>query len=199
MMKSQNNVAIIILAAGASSRMGQPKQLLEWDNQPLIRRVAQTALAAQAEAVYVVVGGAGAAVTAALDNLPVQIVACPHYATGQSASLRAGIAALATHTDAALIMLGDQPFVTTAIIDALISVWRESRAPIVAPTFDGRRGNPVLFDRSMFAELLTVQGDQGARTVLQSTAAHIRLVPFIGTRALEDIDTIDDYHRIQAL
>nr|MDQ2997746.1 nucleotidyltransferase family protein [Chloroflexota bacterium] len=173
---SSNRVAALILAAGASSRMGSPKQLLDWGGQPLVRAAAEMALAAQLDPLLVVVGGAQGQVADALAGLPLRMIANPDYAAGQSTSLRAGIAALGQDADAVVVLLGDQPFVTAAIIEQLVTEWQTSGAAIVAPTYAGQRGNPVLFAHSVFPELLAVQGDQGARGVLAADRARVRLV-----------------------
>jgi molybdenum cofactor cytidylyltransferase len=191
-----HQIAAIILAAGASSRMGRPKQLLDWGGRPLVRVVAEQALAAQLDDVIVMVGGAGDAVTAALAGLALRVVDNPAYAEGQSTSLRAGVAALGPAVAAAVVMLGDQPFVTAAIVERLIAEWRATGAAIVAPSYRGRRGNPVLFARAIFPELLAVAGDQGARAILAAHAAELRLVPFDDDRPLADIDTPADYERL---
>jgi molybdenum cofactor cytidylyltransferase len=193
-----STVAAIILAAGTSSRMGHPKQLLDWHGRPLVRAVAEQALAARLDLVYVVVGGAGAAVAAALDGLPLRIVANPRYADGQSSSLRAGVAALDAAVGAALILLGDQPFVTAAIIQRLVAAWRATGARIVAPLYQGQRGNPVLFARTIFPELLSVTGDQGARGVLAADPSRVYSVAFDDPRPLSDIDTQEAYIRLAA-
>lgn len=192
-----SSVAAIILAAGASSRMGRPKQLLDWHGRPLVRAVVEQALAAQLDQICVVVGGAGAAVTAALDGLPLRIVANPDYAVGQSSSLHAGVAALDSAIGAALILLGDQPFVTAAIIQQLVAAWRATDAAIVAPLYQGQRGNPVLFARTIFPELLAVTGDQGARGVLAADSSRVHSISFDDPRPLADIDTLEAYLRLQ--
>lgn len=191
-------IAGLVLAAGAASRMGQPKQLLDWGGRPLVRVAAEAALAAHLSPVLVVLGSAQAEVAAALAGLPVQPVANPAYADGQSTSLRAGIAALPAECAAVLVLLGDQPFVTAAIINRLVTEWQAGNQPIVAPLYAGQRGNPVLFARSVFPELLAVAGDQGARAVLAKDPARVRLVPFDDARPLVDIDTPEDYARLQA-
>jgi len=186
-------VVALILAAGAASRMGRPKQLLDWGGRPLVRVVVEHAMAARLDRILIVVGAAHAEVAAALAGLPLEIVANPAYAEGQSSSLRAGIAALGPEVAAALVLLGDQPFVTPAIIERLVAEWRTSGAAVVAPSYAGQRGNPVLFARAVFPELLVIGGDQGARGVLAADPARVRLVPFDDPRPLADIDTPEDY------
>ena len=190
------SVSGLILAAGASARMAQPKQLLDWGGRPLVRAAAEVALAARLDPVLVVVGGAREQVEAALAGLPLHIVVNPDYAAGQSTSLRAGIAALGQEVDAVVVLLGDQPFITAAIVERLVAEWRASGAPIVAPVYAGQRGNPVLFARALFPELLAIQGDQGARAVLAAEPSRVHLVPFDDPRPLADIDTPEDYQRL---
>jgi molybdenum cofactor cytidylyltransferase len=194
-----DQIAAIILAAGRAARMGRPKQLLDWGGRALVRVAAEHALAAPLDQVLVVAGAARDDVAAALENLPLRIVDNPDYAVGQSTSLRAGIAALGPEVAAALVMLGDQPFVTPVILGRIIAEWRSSRAAIVAPVYAGQRGNPVLFARALFPELLAISGDQGARGVLAADPSRIRPVPFDDDRPLADIDTPEDYARLQAL
>ncbi len=188
-------VAAIILAAGRSTRMGQPKQLLDWGGVPLVRVVVGHALASGVHTVYVVTGEASQAVERALAGLPVTCVENADYATGQASSLRVGVAALPAEAHAACVLLGDQPFVTPEIIDSLIAAWHETHAAIVAPQYGRQRGNPVLFSSSVFPELLAVEGDQGARALLQADPTRIQLVSFADTRPLQDIDSPEDYAR----
>jgi molybdenum cofactor cytidylyltransferase len=176
--------------------MGRAKQLLDWGGRPLVRVVAEQALAARLDHVLVVVGASGGAVAAALAGLPVEVVENQAYAAGQSTSLRAGIAALAPAIGAAMVLLGDQPFVTPAIVERLVADWRASGAAIVAPVYRGQRGNPVLFGRGVFPELLAIQGDQGARAILAANPARVRAVAFDDDRPLADIDTPEDYERL---
>jgi molybdenum cofactor cytidylyltransferase len=194
-----NQVAAIILAAGRAARMGRPKQLLDWGGRALVRVAAEHALAAPLDQVLVVAGAARDDVVAALENLPLRIIDNPDYAVGQSTSLRAGIAALGPEVAAALVMLGDQPFVTPVILGRIVAEWRSSGAAIVAPVYAGQRGNPVLFARAVFPELLAISGDQGARGVLAADPSRIRPVPFDDDRPLADIDTPEDYARLQAI
>lgn len=196
MSSRQESVSGLILAAGASLRMGRPKQLLDWHGRPLVRAAAETALAAGLDPLVAVVGAARAEVIAALAGLPLRIVANPSYLAGQSTSLRAGVAALGPDVDAAVVLLGDQPFVTVEIVGRIVAEWRASGAAIVAPVYAGQRGNPVLFDRAVFADLLAIQGDQGARAVLAADPSRVRLVHFDDARPLADVDTPEDYERL---
>ena len=196
-MSAPERVAGIILAAGAATRMGLPKQLLDWGGQALVRVAAEVALAAQLRPVLVVAGSALREVTAALAGAPVQIVPNPAFAAGQSTSLRAGVAALPLDVDAAVVLLGDQPFVTLAIVERLVAEWRATGSPIVAPVYAGQRGNPVLFARQVFPELLAIQGDQGARQVLAADPSRVRPVAFDDARPLADIDTPEDYEQLR--
>jgi molybdenum cofactor cytidylyltransferase len=179
--------------------MGRPKQLLDWGGQPLVRVVAQAALAANLDHVSVVVGNAANEVTAALAELPVQIIVNPDFAAGQSTSLRVGVAALPPSTAAALVLLVDQPFVTSAIINTLVDHWHASRAPIVVPFYAGQRGHPVLFSHILFPELLNVTGDQGARHLMQHNKHQIESVHFDQPFPLYDIDTPEEYQRYLTL
>jgi molybdenum cofactor cytidylyltransferase len=153
-------------------------------------------LAIPLDRVLAVTGARHEAVAAALAHLPIQIIHNSAYRTGQSTSLHTGIAALGPDIAAAIVILGDQPFVTTAMMAALVAAWRSSGAAIVAPRFAGRRGNPVIFARPLFADLLAIEGDQGARSLLQARANSILTVDFDDERPLADIDTPEEYRRL---
>lgn len=179
--------------------MGQSKQLLDWGGRSLVRSIVETVLAARLAEVIVVTRCADDEVAAALADLPVRIAPNPRAAAGQSTSLHTGIAALSPDVAAAIVLLGDQPFITTAIIEALVGAWHAARAPIVAPVFAGTRGNPVLFERSVFTELLTIEGDQGARGVIAGNPSRVHYVYFDDDRPLLDIDTPEAYAYARAL
>lgn len=187
-------IAGIVLAAGLSSRLGRPKQLLPIHGEPLIRHTLRRILASSLEQVFVVVGHDADAISEALNGLPVKLVVNPDAAHGQSTSVIAGLDAIALDTEAALFLLGDQPGVDPALIDALIQTWRETRAPIVAPVYIDGLGNPVLFDRSVFPELTSLEGDVGARPIVREheRAGRLHLVP-VASRMPPDIDTESDY------
>ena len=187
----------ILLAAGASTRLGQPKQLLDFGGKPLVRHVAEAALASRLARLVVVVGNQAAAVGAALKGLAVDVVENPDFLQGQSTSLRTGVAALPSDLDAALILLVDQPFVDAALIDRLIAHFETSGAAIVAPEHAGQRGNPVLFAARLIPELAAVSGDVGARDVIRRHREELSTVELGDARAFLDIDTWEDYERVR--
>jgi molybdenum cofactor cytidylyltransferase len=189
-------VAAIILAAGQSSRMGQHKLLLPLLGKPLLLHAVENALAAGFAEVLVVVGYHAEAVREMLGNQPVRIVENPAFAEGQSTSVRAGMAALAPETEAVIILLGDQPLVRPAILQRLMQAWRETAQPIIAPYYGGQRGNPVLFARALFPELLNVSGDQGGRDILKRHAEAVQTVQIDEADAGLDLDTWQEYQAL---
>lgn len=191
-------VGAILLAAGSSSRLGSPKQLLTFEGVPLVRYVAAEALASRIAKLIVVVGSRSAKVRDALVGLDVEIVDNPSFQQGQSTSLRMGLLAFPRSLSAALVLLVDQPFVDATLIDRLIGLYEETGAAIVAPQHAGRRGNPVLFDHTLLPELLTVVGDTGAREVIGKHRDRLVTLELADDRAFADVDTWDDYQRIRS-
>jgi molybdenum cofactor cytidylyltransferase len=189
-------IAGLLLAAGASTRMGAPKQLLDWGGVPLVRHVAVNALQARLDALYIVLGAHAQPVAQALDGLSVTLVENPGYAEGLGSSLRSGVAALPAQTTAVVVLLGDQPLVTPALIDRLIEAAHDDAVLISAPLVDGRRANPVLFKATLFPALLQTRGDQGARAVIAAHQQALRLVP-ADEGAAVDIDTPEAYARLR--
>jgi molybdenum cofactor cytidylyltransferase len=183
----------IILAAGRSARFGAPKVLLDWHGKPFVRQTAEIALRAGLSPVIVVVGAYAAEVRTALADLPVQVVSNPDWADGQSTSLRMGLAA-ADGAGAAIFLLADQPHLPVTVVRELLDIHRRSLAAIVAPRVDGRRANPVLFDRVTFADLQAVSGDQGGRAVMERWP--VTWLDSAERRLLVDIDTPEDYQRL---
>ena len=175
--------------------MGRSKQLLPLDGEPLLRHTMRTALASRLAQVIVVLGHEAAAIAAQIGDLGQETVVNPQYREGQSTSVRAGVGAVAPDADGVLMLLGDQPEVRVAVIDALITAFSEGGALIVAPEYDGAIGHPVLFGRPLFDELCTVSGDVGAREVLQRHRAERRLVRVAGG-APPDVDTGSAYEAL---
>jgi len=191
-------VAGIVLAAGSSRRMGQPKQLLPFRGRTVIERVVENALASSLQRVFVVLGHEAERIKPLLEQKNVTTVINSAYETGQSSSLKAGLNAIPANFDAALFLLGDQPLVTAETIDLIMAGFADSHAPIVIPTFDGQRGNPVLFSRETFSLMDTLNGDCGARTLFQEYAGRIRSIEVQTPAILMDLDTEEDYRRLLA-
>ena len=194
---SEPKVAGLILAAGLSRRMGTAKVLLPWRGRPLVRHLAEVALASRLEEVVVVTGHQVDATAAALVDLPVRLVHNPEFESGLASSLRAGVASIHDHADAVLIMLADQPLLGVELIDRLIEAFGETGARIVAPVAAGRRGNPVLFARALFGRLLEVRGDEGARAVIEAQRDQVHRIE-VDSDIFEDIDTPEAYARLAA-
>ena len=186
-----HRIAGLVLAAGRSTRMGGPNKLLEEINgKPLVRIVAEQALASRASPVIVVTGHQRERVERALAGLPVTVVHNPDFADGLSTSLRAGIKAVPPDADGAIVTLGDMPQVSAKLIDRLIAAFDPERgALVVIPTIDGKRGNPVLWARRFFPDLLAVEGDIGARHLIAGYAEAVAEVAIEDAAALTDIDT----------
>jgi EmrB/QacA subfamily drug resistance transporter len=189
-------VGAILLAAGGSSRMGQPKQLLPIGGQPMVRRVTEAVCETGLAQVVVVVGAHAKAVTAALGGLPVVIVANEDWAGGMSTSMRAGLLTLRPEIQAVLIALADQPGLTPDLLRTLIARHEASGAPITVPYYQGQRGNPVLFDGELFPELLAVEGDLGGRALFARYQEQIERVEVDDPAVIQDIDTLEDYERM---
>ena len=193
-------IGAVILAAGPSTRMGTPKQLLEFCGKTLLRRTALVALEASCRPVVVVTGANAAASMECVHELDVREVENQQWLSGISSSVRTGIEELMTvnpAAKAAVMMLCDQPLVTSEIILGLIRAHRETNCSIVASRYANSYGVPALFDRTHFAELRGLKGDQGAKAIITRHLHQARLLPFPDGDI--DIDTPDDLARLQSL
>lgn len=189
--ESGRHVAAVVLAAGRSTRMGGPNKLLSTlSGKPLVRIVVEQALASRAAPVIVVTGHQEDEVRHALDGLDVRFAHNADFAEGLAGSVKAGIKAVPTEADGAVICLGDMPLVDAALIDRLIDAFDPDRGALIAmPASDGRRGNPVLWSCRFFPELLTLEGDVGARHLVARHGDAVAEVPIDGDSAFLDIDT----------
>jgi molybdenum cofactor cytidylyltransferase len=188
---SNRHVAAIILAAGRSTRMGGPNKLLaELSGKPLVRIVAEQAIASKAKEVIVVTGHQAELVEEALKGLKVKFVRNPDFAQGLATSVKAGIAAVPEEADGAVVCLGDMPMISSQLIDHLVDAFAPDRGNLIAvPVSGGRRGNPVLWSRRFFNELMTLDGDIGARHLIAKHNEAVAEVPVEGDGAFLDIDT----------
>lgn len=193
-------VAALVLAAGRSTRMGAVnKMLAEIGGKPLVRIAAEQAVASHAHPVIVVTGHEREKVEAALNGLPVRFVRNADYAEGLGTSLKAGIAAVPEEADAVVVCLGDMPQVDAALINRLIAAFDPERgALVVVPSIDGRRGNPVVWSRRFFHDLMAIQGDVGARHLIGNYAEVVVEVPVAGEAALTDVDTPESLLAVKA-
>jgi molybdenum cofactor cytidylyltransferase len=184
----------IVLAAGLARRMGRQKLLLEVGGKAVVRWSVEVVLPHVADLV-VVTGGDDAAVRAALEGLPVRFAVNPRPEAGQGSSIVVGIAALAPGTSAALIALGDQPRLPDGVIAALLRAREQTGQAVVAPFYRGVQGTPVLFGAETFGELAALDGDTGARSVVQAHPGRVARVAIDAPMPL-DVDTPEDYARL---
>jgi molybdenum cofactor cytidylyltransferase len=205
-------VAGIILAAGGSSRLGQPKPLLDWHGKPFVCTVAETALAAGLSPVLVVTGANAEQVEAVVRDLPVIIVHNAGWQNGQSTSIQTGLRFLPPRSvrevsppslgfvgepqevGAAIFLLADQPQVTPTVLHALTREHARTLAPIVAPLVAGQRANPVLFDRVTFPDLMALRGDVGGRAIFSKFP--VNYLPWHDESLLSDVDTPEEYRKL---
>jgi len=198
--RNAHRVGAVILAAGASSRFraaGGPdatKLVAKLDGKPIVRRIAEAALAAKARPIVVVTGYARTSVEAAVADLHVGVAFNPEFATGLASSLKAGLAATPPDVAGALVLLGDMPRVGAPLIDALIDAFLARKNALAAvPLHEGRRGNPVLLGRGLFEAAMRLEGDEGARRVIGALSGNALVeVEAPDAGATFDIDTPDD-------
>ncbi len=195
-MDDHERVFGMVLAAGESRRLGQPKQLLDLAGRPLVTHIVEHALAAPLDGVVVVIGSHASEIELALRGVPVYRVFNPHFAQGQGSSLAAGIRAMPSTVDAVVVVLGDVPGVTPESIGAVVARWRETHAPAVVTRYGGQQAHPVLFDRSVFFELASLEGDVGGRDILRSLGDLVEVIDLPGA-APPDVDTEEDWERLQ--
>ena len=185
---------VVILAAGASTRMGQPKQLLELQGRPLVVRAVEAALASPAWPVVVVLGANAEKIRPVLTPFPVLLTENPAWAEGMAASIRAGVSTLhefSRHIDAAVIALCDQPAFSADIIAQLVATQRATGRSVVAARYAGRHGAPALFLREHFPTLTALTGEEGARTLLNGAPERVASIDLPDLAV--DLDTPEDF------
>ncbi len=193
----KGRVSAVILAAGASTRMGRAKQLLPLGGATLLARAIENVRAASLDEIVLVLGAEAEAIQPHLSPSLTQIVVNQAYRQGMASSLRLGLSHVDASSDAALIVLGDQPFLQPQTLSHIMDGYFKTRAPIVIPSYQGKRGNPVLLDRSVFFEVMALEGDTGCRAIFPNHLDEILKVEVEDPGILLDIDTQEDYERLK--
>lgn len=186
-------VAAVILAAGASRRLGRAKQLVAWEGEPLLRRTVRIALESGFSPVRVVLGAEVESCREALEGLEAEVILNPEWEEGMGSSLRAGIGGISEDVEAALLLVCDQPALNGALLAEILAAHRSAPDRLVASFYSGIRGIPALFPRRLFPELGALRGDKGARGLLRE--GDVLEVPFPGGE--RDLDTPEDLERFR--
>jgi molybdenum cofactor cytidylyltransferase len=190
-------IGLIILAAGSSSRLGKPKQNLVFQGSTLLQRTIKAALSADCQQIAVVLGANVQVIEPTIIDQPIQIIHNPDWEAGMSSSINCGLAALLKtnpQLQSVILMLCDQPFADTSIINQLIQASANNKQ-LVACNYNGTIGVPALLDKNHFKELLALQGNEGAKKLLLKYTNEVHTVPF--PLGMIDIDTIGDYERLE--
>jgi xanthine dehydrogenase accessory factor len=190
-------ISAVVLAAGSGSRMGETKPLLLLDGRPLLDHVLAAVRGSRVDDIVVVLGREADRIRERVSFDGARLIVNQAYAQGMSTSLKAGIRATNPRTDGFLVVLGDQPFVSSSTLDALIERRDGSGAKILIPTFEGRRGNPVLLDRSVSEDVSSITGDQGCRAIFDHYPDRILEVPVEDPGILIDLDTREQLSRAE--
>jgi molybdenum cofactor cytidylyltransferase len=190
-------IAGVVLAAGSSTRLGRPKQLLELDGRPLLQHVIDAAAEAGLDEIVVVIGHEADRVADALQLPPTgRCVVNDDYAQGQSTSLRSGLDATGPGCTAAVILLGDQPRVTSVMIRKMLAAWRRGDRPVARAFYSDKPGHPVVIGRDVWKEVTAVRGDAGARGVLDADPERVARVD-MGSSPPIDVDTWEQYEMLR--
>lgn len=188
----------IVLAAGAATRMGQQKLLLPFGGLTVVEQVVAQARGGGVSDLIVVTGADGDAVEHVLAPSGVTTVRNPDFTRGMLSSVRAGLSAAPRSWDAALLLLGDQPLVTSAIVRAVVSAHRQGADRIILPVYGGRRGHPMVLPRVFWPEALTRHDDAGLRGLLRAHGDRVCEIAVDSADILTDMDTPEDYRRALA-
>ncbi|QHT70973.1 nucleotidyltransferase family protein [Rhodocytophaga rosea] len=196
----RSSIGLIILAAGASTRMGSPKQLLPFSGKSLIRYSVQNALASKCFPIVVVLGANKDLIKLELEDLPVFVAENPDWKQGMASSIHAGLEMLLTAypgVKGGIIMLCDQPFVTTLFLNHLVDTFEKDQRHIIASYYGNDFGVPAVFPKKLFDELSALEGNAGAKKLIQQYSAEV--IPVVFPEGLVDIDTPEDYLGLQSL
>jgi|SRR4028119_2472151 molybdenum cofactor cytidylyltransferase len=195
---NSSNIGLIILAAGASTRMGTPKQLLLYRGRSFVHYITEVAIASVCQPIAVVLGANAEQIKPEISQLPVQIVENQQWAEGMSSSIRVGLEAVLAgnqNIEAVAIALCDQPFVSSRTLDRIVEGFHLTSKPIVASEYAGTLGVPVLFSRPLFSKLMDLKNTEGAKQLIKKHIHEVCSVPF--PEGAIDIDTPEDYEQLQ--
>jgi molybdenum cofactor cytidylyltransferase len=173
--------------------MGTPKQMLPVSGKPMLEMTLEVYRRARVDAVFVVLGAHAAQIKRGVGFQKERVVLNPLYRNGMSGSLRLGLRAAEKEAEAVIVALGDQPFLAPDTVNRMIKAYSKTKAPVVVPVYRGVRGNPVLFDRSLFSEIKRIRGDRGAKSVVERHRDALKEVVVEDQGILADIDTPSDY------
>ena len=193
----KSTIAAIILAAGASRRMGQPKQLLSYRGQTLLGHVIQCAIASSCSPVIVILGANAEKIEPEIARLPIKIVKNTEWDEGISSSIRCGITYVQEHLlniDAVVFLTGDQPFISAEIIEQIINIYQPTNQLIVASNYGKSTGIPALFTCHFFSELMELKGDRGAKKIISQYQYLVHQIDFLGGAI--DLDTLENYQQL---
>lgn len=190
-------ISAIILAAGLSSRMAIPKQLLTLGDKTLIRIVTENVLASAVDEVLVVTGHFEKEVSAVIKDLPVKVVYNPRYEQGQGTSLALGVQSMDEKASAFLVLMSDQPLITPSLINLAIEEFQKNNYMALRPTYHGLPGHPVVFCCSLRVELEVLKGDEGARQILKKLGDQVHYLPMQDKAVVFDVDTPEDFEQLK--
>jgi molybdenum cofactor cytidylyltransferase len=190
-------LSILILAAGNSSRLGSPKQLIEFEGKTLIERITETALSISEE-ILIVLGGNLDMILPKLERFEdnISTIFNPHWQEGMGTSIRIGVEKLTNKSDLILILLSDQPFISKVLLQNMLQTYASSQNPITSCVYNNTLGVPILFDKSIFPELLKLSGDKGAKSFLHLYENRISIIDF--PEGVIDIDIIEDIEKMRS-
>ncbi|MBW2611008.1 MAG: nucleotidyltransferase family protein [Deltaproteobacteria bacterium] len=202
-MECKTPTAGIVLAAGTSSRFGKLKQLQVIDEKSLLEWTLDACLGSQLEHIFVVLGFRREKIIQALSrkfrNPRITVVFNPDYRNGQSTSLHAGIHAAKHAYSSVMFVLGDQPFIDCVTLDILLERFLASGKNICVPFYNGKRGNPVIFSKKFYAEITHIEGDVGARRIIDDNPSQVLSIALSRPSFFYDVDTIEDIEKMCAL
>jgi molybdenum cofactor cytidylyltransferase len=196
-IKKSSSVGLILLAAGNSSRMGRPKQLLRYGDQSLITHIIQVALASQCEPILVVLGAYADQIESEISHFPIQIVHNSNWAEGMGESIKIGVKALCTLSElpeAVILMLCDQPLVSDQLLDCLITKYKVSGKQMIVSAYADTLGVPALFSQAFYPELMSLKPNTGAKQLILQHCSDTEAIPF--PEGATDLDTPTDYQQL---